>query len=93
MDRFDDFFPFTIRQGTELLFLIFRIIQSDHGISIDQTNYITKSVLKDYFGENTKVNMNCLPLIRQPIQIQIVQCTSYESRRPSSSQEKVQWKI
>ena len=35
LDTFGEVFPFKIKRGIELQFLNFRIIQSEHGISID----------------------------------------------------------
>ena len=54
LDKFGDFFSFNIKRGIELQFLNFRIIQSEHGISIDQTNHILQSILNDYFEKNKK---------------------------------------
>ena len=55
LNRFGDFFSFKVKRGTELQFLNFRIIQSEHGISIDQTNHIIKSILKEYFDKDEKM--------------------------------------
>ena len=61
LDKFGDFFSFKIKRGIELQFLNFRIIQSEHGISIDQTNHILQSVLNDYFDKNEKVKYESSP--------------------------------
>ena len=42
-------------------FLNFRIIQSEHGISIDQTNHILQSILNDYFDKYEKVKYESNP--------------------------------
>ena len=39
-----------LKRGTDLQFLNFRIIQSEHGISIDQTNHII-----EYFDKDEKM--------------------------------------
>ena len=49
VEKFNNYFKFTHRTGQELSFLNFRIIQSEYGISIDQTLHIKKSVLDPYF--------------------------------------------
>ena len=61
LNRFGDFFSFTVKRGTELGFLIFKIIQSTDGISIDQTNHIIKSILNEYFGKDEKVKYESSP--------------------------------
>ena len=42
-------------------FLTLRIIQSEHGISIDQTNHILQSILNDYFDKYEKVKYESNP--------------------------------
>ena len=42
-------------------FLNFRIIQSKHGISIDQTNHILQSILNNYFDKNKNVKYESSP--------------------------------
>ena len=42
-------FSFTMGKGTDLSFLNFRIIQSKHSISIDQSNHIKQKILNEYF--------------------------------------------
>ena len=61
LQRFDDFFSYTIKRGTELQFLNFRIIQSEYGISLDQTNHIIKNILKQYFAPDEKVKYEASP--------------------------------
>ena len=61
LDKFGGFFSFKIKRGIELQFLNFRIIQSEHGISIDQTNHILQSILNDYFDKNEKVKYESSP--------------------------------
>lgn len=46
---FDPLFDYSYQQGPLLKFLNMRIIQSNHGISIDQTNHIQKNILQDYW--------------------------------------------
>ena len=47
--EFDKYFTYTVKQGSELTFLNYRIIQSEHGISIDQSNNFDQTILKPYF--------------------------------------------
>ena len=44
-----------MRKGNELSFLNFRIIQSKHGISIDQSNHIKQKILNELFSVTIKV--------------------------------------
>ena len=44
--------PTTFQEGNKLKYLNFRIIQSEHGISIDQTEHIKKNVIDTYFPLN-----------------------------------------
>ena len=44
-----EFFTFTSSSENTLSFLNIRIIQSTHGISIDQTNHIKNNILKPYW--------------------------------------------
>ena len=46
---FHKYFSFTMGKGTDLSFLNFRIIQSKHSISIDQSNHIKQKILNEYF--------------------------------------------
>ena len=55
LEKFGEFLSFKIKRGIELQFLKFRIIQFEHGISIDQTNHILQSILYHSFGKNKKV--------------------------------------
>ena len=61
LERFSDFFSYKVRGGTELSFLNFRIIQSEHGISLDQSNHIINSLLKQYFDKDEKVKYESSP--------------------------------
>ena len=61
LNRFGDFFSFTVKRGIELNFLNFKIIQSKDGISIDQTNHIIKSILDEYFDKDEKVKYESSP--------------------------------
>ena len=45
LQRFRDFFSFKVKRGANIQFLNFRIIQSNYGISIDQSKHITKGIL------------------------------------------------
>ena len=47
LDKFGDLFSFKVKRGIELQFLNFRIIQSEQGISIDQTNHIIQKIMND----------------------------------------------
>ena len=63
LDTFGEVFSFKIKRGIELQFLNFRIIQSEHGISIDQANHILQSILNDYFDKNEKVKYESSPFL------------------------------
>ena len=52
---FQQYFDYTTRTGPELAFLNFRIIQSEHGTSIDQTNHIQQTILNKYFTTDKRV--------------------------------------
>ena len=47
-----------LKRGTDLQFLNFRIIQSEHGISIDQTNHII-----EYFDKDEKMKYESSPFL------------------------------
>ena len=49
LKEFERYFTFTTRSGSELSFLNFRLIQSNHGISLDQTTHIRQNILNIYF--------------------------------------------
>ena len=54
--EFDCYFIYTKRDdGTEISFFNFRIIQSEHGVILDQTYYIPQKVGKPYFTTPEKV--------------------------------------
>ena len=61
LDKFGDFFSFKVKRGIELQFLNFRIIQSEHGISIDQTNHIIQSIINGSFDKDEKVKYESSP--------------------------------
>ena len=46
---FNPLFDYSYQQGPVLKFLNMRIIQSNYGISIDQTNHIIQNILQDYW--------------------------------------------
>ena len=71
VNKFNNYFKFTHRTGSELSFLNFRIIQSKHGISIDQSLHIKKSVLDPYF----KFRKDAIPFAASPFPIS----TEFES--------------
>ena len=58
---FHKYFSFTMRKGSELSFLNFRIIQRKHGISIDQSNHIKQKILDEYFPTPIKVPFQSSP--------------------------------
>ena len=47
--EFDRYFTYTKRNGTEISFFNFSLIQSDRRIIIDQTNHIFQKIIKPYF--------------------------------------------
>ena len=60
--EFDRYFIYTKRDdGTEISFFNFRIIQSEHGIILDQTHYIPQKVGKPYFTTPEKVPFQSCP--------------------------------
>ena len=61
LDKFGYVFSFKIKRGIKLQFLNFRIIQSEHRISIDQTNHIVQSMMNDYFDKDEKVKYESSP--------------------------------
>ena len=61
LDKFGNFFSFKVKRGIELQFLNFRIIQSEHGISINLTNHIIQSIMTDYFDKDEKVKYESSP--------------------------------
>ena len=61
LEKFSDVFSYEVRRGNEISFLNYRIIQTNHGIYIDQSNHIDQGILKDYFRkkiENVKFRLN-----------------------------------
>ena len=77
-------FQVTSQGGTLLKFLNFRIIQSEHGISADQTPHI-EDMLKKYFPPGTKIPKTDTPLRSdRQFQEEIQLCTSYPCRIESS---------
>ena len=48
---FDNYFAYTTKEGTTLQFLNYRIIQSDHGTAIDQSNHIRQTMLRVFFPD------------------------------------------
>ena len=59
--EFDRYFAYTKRDSTEIFFLNFRIIQNEHGISLDQTIHILQKVIKPYFVTHEKVHFQSSP--------------------------------
>jgi len=53
----DDMFDYTFKQGNVLKFLNIRIIQSIHGISIDQTEHIIKTIVNAYWKDTPRENI------------------------------------
>lgn len=64
LNNFDDFFSYKVKEGTEVSSLNFRVIQTEYGISFDQTNHIIKSILEIYFdnGDTVKYESSPFPL-------------------------------
>lgn len=60
---FDSIFKYTFQENSITRFLNFRIIQSSHGISIDQTEHTIKNVINDYWDNK---NTAQLPWISSP---------------------------
>ena len=54
IQEFDTLFYYTFQEGSKLKFLNIAIIQSEHGIIIDQTDHIIKNIIQGYWGTNTK---------------------------------------
>ena len=51
LDEFGDFFSHKVKKVIELQFLNYRILLSEYGTSINQTNHILQSVLDEYFDK------------------------------------------
>ena len=61
VDKFGELFSIKDKRGIELQFLNLRIIQSEHGIAIDQTNHTIQSILNDYFDKDEKLRYESNP--------------------------------
>ena len=61
LDEFGEFFSFRAKREIELQFLKFRILQSEHGILINQTNHIVQSIMNDSFDKDEKVKYESSP--------------------------------
>ena len=51
INEFDKYLSTTVLTGSQLTFLNHRVIQSEYGTSIDQTNHIEQKILMTYFGD------------------------------------------
>ena len=58
--EFDSCFKFTTQDGPIIRFLNFRIIQSHHGISIDQTEHTLQNILDDYWRDKDTSKLSWL---------------------------------
>ena len=63
---FHQYFEYTTQTGDELAFLNYRIIQSKHGVSIDQTNHIQQTILSIYFKDKQNVPFQSSPFPKDP---------------------------
>ena len=54
MQEFDTILDCTFQKGPKLKLLIINIIQSEYGISIDQTDHIIKRIIQEYWVTNTR---------------------------------------
>ena len=55
-------FPVTYKEGPKLSYLNLRIVQSEHGISIDQTEHMRETILDHWFPDaSTKVKGSTTP--------------------------------
>ena len=54
MQGFDTLFDYTFQEGPKLKFFNINIIQSEYGISIDQTDNIIDNIIQIYWGTNKK---------------------------------------
>ena len=52
--EFDTIFDYTLPKGPKLKLLNTTIIQSEHGIRIDQTNDTTNNIIQEYRVTKTK---------------------------------------
>ena len=63
---FHQYFEYTIQTGDKLAFLNYRIIQSKHDVSIDQTNHIQQTILSVYFKDKQNVPFQSSPFPKDP---------------------------
>ena len=82
---FDKYFTYTTRTGTELSFLNYRIIQSEWGISIDQTTHIRQNILAKYFPDKTmKVPFQSSPFpLDNGVEMKIFEATDLSDKELS----------
>ena len=52
--EFDTIFEYNSQEGSKIKLLNIKIIQSEYGISIDQTYHIMKDIIQEYWGTKTK---------------------------------------
>ena len=62
--KFDTLFDYTFQEGSKIKPLNINIIKSKYGIIIDQTDYIMKNIIQEYWEKKTKdeVKLQQLPL-------------------------------
>ena len=63
---FEMSFSFTTTTGNLLQFLNYRIIQSEHGTSVDQYNHIRQSILRGFFPDDTPIPFQSSPFPLSP---------------------------
>ena len=63
---FDTYFAYNTVDGPTLLFFNYRIIQSEHGTSIDQYNHIRQSLLQIFFPDTLSVQFISSPFLLYP---------------------------
>ena len=52
-----EFFTYQVQKGSVLKYLNWQIIQSKHGISIDQTSFLLREILKPYWKNTDHKNI------------------------------------
>ena len=87
--EFDKYFTYTVKQGPELIFLNYIIVQSEHGINIDQSSHIDQTILKPYFEEiiDTKEqsNFQSTPfMINQKFDVELFQASPMDENQIAS---------
>ena len=73
---FDQYFGYTTATGSLLHFLNYRIIQSPHGVSIDQYSHLRQTILNEFFPSTSEVPFQSSPFPLSPaFEMELYQAT------------------